>query len=165
MKDSNKNSLLLELPKGWIIRLVRHGEGPEGMDMRKLCFDGGGGLMEERRGRHCWSFSYFLKKSPLGGETKCGEQWRNRRAIWRQRIKQGEVIPNTELGEGCWSKCHLLAKFANIDPIFENSRLVTLRLIKCPFTQYLPLWTGCGKRIVHEFNLQRFFFSLFLVLK
>ena len=26
---------------------MRHGEGPEGMDMRKLCFDGGGGLMEE----------------------------------------------------------------------------------------------------------------------
>ena len=115
----------------------------------------------------CWSFSYFLKKSLLGGEPKCGEQWRSRRAIWRQRIKQGEVIPNTELGEGCWSKCHLLAKFANIDPIFENSRLVTLRLIKCPFTWYLPLWTGCGKRrIVHEFNLQRFFsLSLFLVLK
>ena len=60
---------------------MRRGEGPEGMDMRKLSFDGGGGLMEEWRGRYCWSFNDFLKKLLLGGKPKCGEQQRNSRAI------------------------------------------------------------------------------------
>lgn len=60
---------------------MRHGKGPEGMDLGKLCFDGGGGLMEEGRGRQCWSSSYFLKKLLLGGEPNRGEPLRNRRAI------------------------------------------------------------------------------------
>lgn len=53
------------------------------------------------------------------------------------------VLLKTELGAGCWDKFHLLPKFARVDSIFKKS---TLSPIKCPLTENLPLWTGCGKR-------------------
>lgn len=66
-----------------IIRLVRHGKGAEGMEIRRGMFGRRGWVdgkkTEESRENTSRAFRYFLNEPFLGGEPWCGEQLRNRR--------------------------------------------------------------------------------------